>query len=57
MSSAILASIVWAAMIRQAVTGSVPGRWTRSMAWVCSALVQESSARTTLLATCRFRPT
>ena len=57
-SSAILASIVWAAMIRQAVTGSVcPIRCTRSMAWVCSALVQESSARTTLLATCRFRPT
>ena len=44
MSSAILASIVWAAMIRQAVTGSVcPIRWTRSMACVCSASVHDSS--------------
>ena len=57
-SSAILVSMVCAAMMRQAVTGSSwPMRWTRSMAWVCSASVQESSASTTLEATCRLRPT
>ena len=56
-SSAILASMVCAAMIRQAVTGSVwPMRWLRSIAWVCSASVQESSASTMLEATCRLRP-
>ena len=58
MSSAIFASIVWAAMMRQAVTGSTcPMRCTRSMACVCSALVQLSSASTTLEAACRLIPT
>ena len=57
-SSAIRASMVWAAMIRQAMTGSVcPMRWLRSMAWVCSAAVQDSSASTMLEATCRLIPT
>ena len=57
-SSAIRASMVCAAMMRQAVTGSVwPMRWLRSIAWVCSASVQDSSASTTFEATCRFRPT
>jgi hypothetical protein len=57
-SSAIRASMVCAAMIRQAVTGwSWPIRWMRSMAWVCSASVQDSSASTTLEATCRLTPT
>ncbi len=50
--------MVCAAMIRQAVTGSVwPIRCTRSIAWVCSAFVQESSASTTLEATWRLIPT
>ena len=57
-SSAIRASMVCAAMMRHAVTGSVwPMRWLRSMAWVCSASVQDSSASTMFEATCRFRPT
>ena len=57
-SSAILASMVCAAMIRHAVTGSVwPIRCTRSIAWVCSALVHESSASTTLEETWRLMPT
>src|SRR5665648_734985 len=43
-SSAILESMVCAAMIRHAVTGSAwPIRWIRSMAWVCSASVQDLS--------------
>ena len=51
-------SMVCAAMIRQAVTGSVwPMRWLRSIAWVCSASVQDSSASTMLEATCRLMPT
>ena len=50
--------MVCAAMMRHAVTGSVcPMRWLRSMAWVCSALVQDSSASTMFDATCRLRPT
>ena len=57
-SSAILVSIVCEAMIRQAVTGSAwPIRCTRSMAWVCSASVHESSASTTLEETWRLMPT
>src|SRR5208282_998485 len=57
-SPAIRASMVCAAMMRQAVTGSAcPMRWLRSMAWVCSASVQDSSASTMFEATCRFRPT
>ena len=52
------ASIVCAAMMRHAVTGSSwPMRCTRSIAWVCSALVQLSSASTTLDAACRLSPT
>ena len=44
--------------MRQAVTGtSWPMRWTRSIAWVCSADVQLSSANTTFEATWRFTPT
>ena len=58
MSSAIRVSRVCAAMIRHAVTGSSwPMRWMRSIAWVCSASVHESSARTRFEATCRLRPT
>ena len=58
MSSAIRLSMVWAARIRHAVTGSSwPIRWTRSIACCCSAAVQESSARTTFDAACRLRPT
>ncbi len=58
MSSAIRESMVCAAMIRHAVTGcSWPMRWIRSMAWVCSAAVQDSSASTRLEATCRLIPT
>ena len=57
-SPAIRASMVCAAMMRHAVTGSAcPMRWLRSMAWVCSASVQDSSASTMFEATCRFRPT
>ena len=57
-SSAIRESSVCAAMTRHAVTGSVwPMRWTRSMAWVCSASVHDSSARTTSEATWRLTPT
>jgi hypothetical protein len=57
-SSAIFVSMVCAAMMRHAVTGSVwPMRWLRSMACVCSASVHESSASTMLDATCRFSPT
>src|SRR4051794_3738709 len=57
-NSAILVSIVCEAMIRHAVTGSAwPMRCTRSMAWVCSASVQESSARTTLEEIWRLMPT
>ena len=56
-SSATRVSIVWAAMIRQAVTGSVwPIRCTRSMACVCSAEVHDSSASTTFEASWRLRP-
>ena len=58
MSSAMRLSMVCAAMTRHAVTGaSWPIRWTRSMACVCSASVHDSSARTTLEATCRLSPT
>ena len=57
MSSAMRASMVCAAMIRQAVTGMVcPMRWLRSMACVCSASVQDSSASTMFEATCRLMP-
>ena len=58
MSSAIFVSIVCAAMIRHAVTGSSwPMRCTRSIACVCSAAVHDSSASTTLDAACMFTPT
>src|SRR5258706_12507029 len=44
-SPAIRASMVCAAMMRHAVTGSAcPMRWLRSLAWVCSASVQDISA-------------
>ena len=50
--------MVCAAMMRHAVTGSAcPMRWLRSMAWVCSASVQDISASTMFEATCRLRPT
>ena len=57
-SSAIFVSIVCAAMIRHAVTGSsCPIRCTRSIAWVCSAAVHDSSASTTFEAACMLTPT